>query len=116
MRMSNQKFETRYQVLFSQRWFILCLLLALSCVGQAQQDKSGSAKASLTGRYDGTAKNKAEDVITVSINLTEKDGALSGMINSSHGDFPITGGSRSGDAVTIEFDAGGPGSISLHQT
>jgi len=38
--------------------------------------------------YDGHCENKAEDVITVSINLTEKDGALSGMINSSAWRFP----------------------------
>ena len=71
-----------------------CLMVALCFVAQAQQDKSASAKTSLTGRYEGTAKNKAEEVITVSIDLTEKEGALSGTINSSHGDFPITGGSR----------------------
>ena len=38
------------------------------------------------------------------------------MINSSHGVFPITGGSHQGEAVTIEFDAGGPGTISFHLT
>jgi hypothetical protein len=36
------------------------------------------------------------------------------MIHSTHGDFPITGGSRKGDTVTIEFDAGGPGTIAAH--
>jgi hypothetical protein len=80
---------------------------------KAQQAKSGPAKASVSGHYEGAAKNKAEEVITVAIDLTEKEGALSGMIHSSHGDFPITGGSRQGEAVTIQFDAGGPGTISL---
>ena len=93
---------------------ILCLMLVLCCVALAQQGKSGSAKTDLTGRYEGTAKNKAEDVITVTIDLTEKEGALSGAIRSSHGDFTITGGTHKGDAVTIEFDAGGPGTIALH--
>lgn len=91
-------------------------MVALCFVAQAQQDKSAPAKASLTGRYEGTAKNKAEEVITVSIDLTEKEGALSGTINSSHGDFPITGGSHQGETVTIEFDAGGPGTISARLT
>jgi hypothetical protein len=93
---------------------ILCLALALCCVAMAQQGKSGSAKASVAGHYEGTAKNKAEDVITVALDLTEKDGALSGMIRSSHGDFNISGGTHQGDAVTIEFDAGGStGALSL---
>jgi hypothetical protein len=98
--------------------FIACLLLALCCVAQGQQnkDKSAPAKASLTGRYEGTAKSKADEVITVAFDLTEKDGVLSGTINSSHGDFPITGGSRQGENVTIEFDAGGPGTISMRVT
>jgi hypothetical protein len=98
---------------------LACLMLALCCVAQAQpdqaqQDKSAPAKASLSGHYEGSAKNKAEEVIPVSIDVEEKDGALSGMIHSTHGDFPITGGSRKGDTVTIEFDAGGPGTIAAH--
>ena len=93
---------------------VLGLVLAMACIALAQQGKNGSAKTDLTGRYEGTAKNKAEDVITVSIDLTEKEGALSGTINSSHGDFPITGGAHKGDAVTIEFDvSGSAGTISL---
>jgi hypothetical protein len=94
---------------------IVCLMLAMCCVALAEQGKNGSAKNDVTGRYDGSAKNKAEDVITVNLDLTEKDGALSGTIHSSHGDFTISGGSHKGDAVTIEFDAGGTaGTISLH--
>jgi hypothetical protein len=101
----------------AERWFLVCLMLALCCVAQAQKDKSAPAKTALTGRYEGTAKNKADEVITVAFDLTEKEGALSGTINSSHGDFPITGGSHEGDTVTIEFDAGGPtGTLSLHLT
>jgi hypothetical protein len=53
----------------------------------------------------------------VTLDLTEKEGALSGEIQSSHGNFTITGGSRKGDAVTVDFDAGGsPGTLSLRMT
>lgn len=114
MRRSQKRLGRCGRVLLAERLVILCLLPALCCVARALQGKSAPAKASLTGRYEGTAKNKAEEVITVSIDLTENEGSLSGTINSSHGDFTITGGSRQGETVTIEFDAGGPGgTISL---
>jgi hypothetical protein len=95
------------------RLLILCFVLG--CVALAQQPKS--AKLDLTGRYEGTAKNKAEDVITVTLDLTEKEGALSGAIHSSHGDFTILGGTHKDDAVTLDFDAGGSsGTLSLRLT
>ncbi|HYM79214.1 MAG TPA: hypothetical protein VE377_24780 [Candidatus Dormibacteraeota bacterium] len=115
--MSQRNFAKVCRTLVTERLPIVCLVLVVSCVALAQQAKSGPAKAAdLTGRYEGTAKNKAEEVITLAFELTEKDGALSGMIRSSHGDFPITGGTHKGDAVTIEFDAGGPGTITLRLT
>jgi hypothetical protein len=90
------------------------MMLAMASVALGQQPKSEPAKASLTGHYEGTAKNRAEEVITLSLELTEKDGALTGMIRSSHGDFTITGGSHHGEEATLEFDAGGPtGTITL---
>ena len=90
---------------------VFTFVLALCGVSQAQKDK---AKADVTGNYEGTAKNKTAEVIKVTFELTEKQGALSGMIRSDHGDFTITGGSHQGDTVTLEFDAGGPtGTITL---
>lgn len=80
------------------------------CAG-AQQGKNN---ADVTGKYEGTAKNAAGEVITVALDLTEKDGAISGTISSSHGDFPITGGSHQGKKVTLQFDAQGTsGTITL---
>jgi hypothetical protein len=113
--MSQKHFANAGRMLANKRLLIPCLMLVLCCVAQAQ--KSGPGKTNSTGRYEGTAKNKAEDVITVTLELTEKDGALSGEIQSSHGNFTITGGSRKGDAVTVDFDAGGsPGTLSLRMT
>ncbi|HZQ95183.1 MAG TPA: hypothetical protein VFA67_09250 [Candidatus Sulfotelmatobacter sp.] len=87
------------------------LLLLGVCSAIAQQAKS---KADLTGRYEGTAKNRAEEVIPVTLDLTEKDGAITGTISSSHGDFAITSGSRQGKTVTLQFEAEGTaGTISL---
>jgi hypothetical protein len=92
-------------------------VICLASLAIAQQNKTTASGASVTGHYEGTAKDRAENVITVALELTEKDGALSGMINSSHGDFTITGGSRKGEEVTIEFDAGGPvGTLTLRRT
>ena len=89
----------------AQRMLVLCLVLAPLCIAGAQ-DKNASAKG-LNGRYEGTAKNAAGDIITVAFELTEKDGAMSGMIRSDHGDFTITGGSHKGADVRLEFDTGG---------
>jgi hypothetical protein len=116
MKTSHKNVVERRRFLVVERWLVLSLMLAACCLAQAQQGKGKPAIGALTGRYDGTAKNKAEEVITVTIDLAEKEGTLSGMIKSSHGDFPITGGSRQGETVTIEFDAGGPGTISVRTT
>jgi hypothetical protein len=90
----------------------LVMMLALGSFGFGQG--KSTAKAALAGHYEGTAKNRVDEVITVNFDLAEKDGAVTGMIRSSHGDFTITGGSHKGDDVTLEFDAGGPvGTISL---
>ena len=101
----------------THRCLLSVALICLAALGLAEEKKTAAPAASVTGRYEGTAKNKAEEVITLTLDLTEKEGALSGMINSSHGDFPISGGSHKGEEVTIEFDTGGPvGTISLHIT
>jgi hypothetical protein len=115
--MSQKHFAKASRMAAHGSLLVSCLMLVLCAVALAQQGKSGAAKANSTGHYEGTAQNKAQDVITVTLDLTEKDGALSGEIQSSHGNFMITGGSRKGDAVTVEFDAGGsPGTLSLRMT
>jgi hypothetical protein len=95
---------------FSKGLVVVLLALGASIAG-AQQGKS---KADLSGRYEGTAKNGAGEIITVTLDLAEKEGAVSGTISSSHGDFPITSGSHQGKTVTLQFDAQGTsGTISL---
>jgi len=114
--MSQKKFARLAEMAIVRRMLVLCLVFILAplCVVVAQQGKNSSAKGSVTGRYDGTAKNKAEEVINVTFELTEKEGAMSGMIHSDHGDFTITGGTHHGEDVTLEFDANGStGTITL---
>jgi hypothetical protein len=110
----GQSFGKLRRKLVAEGFLILCALCALGCFVQAQDGKSAPAKSVVTGRYQGTAKNAAGEVIEVTFELTEKEGAMSGMIRSDHGDFTITGGSHHGEEVTLEFDAGGPtGTINL---
>ena len=102
------------QIMPLHRMLVLCVILALIGGAVAQQDKKAAAKGTVNGHYQGTAKNRAEETIQVTFELAEKEGAMSGMIRSDHGDFTITGGSHKGDDVTLEFDAGGPtGTITL---
>lgn len=90
---------------------VVCFLLAAFCAAGAQQAKD---KSGVTGRYEGTAKNRAQEIIDVTLDLTEKDGVVSGTINSSHGNFPINSGSHQGKKVTLQFEAEGTsGTISL---
>ena len=113
--MSPKNSSKARRILSTACLLISCLLLVSGSVAQAQQAKP--PKPNLTGRYEGIAKNKAEDVITVTLDLTEKEGALSGAIHSSHGDFTIIGGTHKDDAVTLDFDAGGSsGTLSLRLT
>jgi hypothetical protein len=98
----------------AERLLILLAVCALCGLAPAQDSKSAPAKSAVSGRYQGTAKNAAGELINVTFELTEKEGAMSGMIRSDHGDFAITGGSHRGEQVTLEFDAGGPtGTINL---
>jgi hypothetical protein len=107
---SSYRRPARFGVITTAQWMlIVCLLVAPLCVASGPQGKNGSAKGAVTGRYEGTAKNAAGDIITVSIELTDKDGAISGIIHSDHGDFNITSGTHKGDDVRLEFDTnGGP--------
>lgn len=104
----------------TKRGLIVCLMAAFCCVAGAQQnknapDKTAPAKADVTGHYEGSAKNGEGEVIPLTLELTEKEGAVTGMIRSSHGDFEISNGSHKEDAVTLGFDAQGTaGTISLH--
>ncbi len=92
----------------------VCVVLGLWCCAAHAQTKKEPAKAGVTGNYDGTAKNSQGEVIPVTFELTEKEGSISGMIRSSHGDFTISKGTHQGENVTLEFDTGGPtGTITL---
>ena len=112
---SSQKHSGKVrQILVTQCFLVVCIVVAVCSVAAAQQGKSAPANRALAPTYEGTAKNNAGELIPVTLELTEKEGALSGMIRSSHGDFTITGGSHHGEEVTIQFDAGGPtGTVSL---
>lgn len=106
MKSSNKRTAAPALMTTVQRILVLCLVLTPLCVAAGQQAKNAAAKG-VSGRYEGSAKNAAGDIITVAFELTEKDGAMSGVIRSDHGDFTITGGSHKGDDVRLEFDANG---------
>jgi len=93
---------------------LLFFFLSISIFAAAQpnsrpspQDKPATTGPSITEHFEGTAKNAEQQETPVTIDLIDTAGTLSGVIQSSYGDFAIVGGSRSGDAITIEFDLGG---------
>lgn len=106
MKMSFKRTAAPALMTTAQRMLVLCFMLVPLCLAHGQQAKNGAAKG-VNGRYEGSAKNAAGDIITLSFELTEKDGTMTGMIHSDHGDFTITGGSHRGDDMRLEFDTGG---------
>jgi hypothetical protein len=113
--MSKQNSHTRRVMSVLGSLLVLCFVVGVSFSEQGK--KNGAAKSDLTGRYEGTAKDNTDQLITVALDLAEKDGAITGTISSSHGDFSISKGSLQGDVVTLEFDADGTtGTISLKRT
>src|SRR6476646_6989554 len=101
----------------SPRWllcFVLCALFPASAQRRssnqplAQRERTNAAVGqSFMGHYEGTATNKAKQVIPLAIDLTDAGGNLSGEISSTFGLFRIVGGTHHADAITIEFDVGG---------
>jgi hypothetical protein len=73
---------------------------------RALQNKPAAAGA-LTEHYEGTAIGNEQQPIPVTIDLTQAGGTFSGEITSTYGTFAISGGTRSGDTITIQFDVNG---------
>ena len=103
-----QSLGTLQAKLVAERLLILLALCALCGFAPAQDSKSAPAKSAVTGRYQGTAKNAAGEVISVTFKLTEKEGAmeilqpeLSVAIQNSRESDPTTGISPSpADRIT----------------
>ena len=93
---------------------IACALHLHAAQASAQSRPTTPASSVLIGHYEGTATNKAQQIIPITIELTDTNGSFSGNINSTVGNFPIIGGSRQAESVTIHFDANGEtGTISV---
>ena len=73
MRTSRNKFGLAAETV--RQMLVLSLIVAPLCVATAQQDKKTASKSSVTGKYEGTAKNAAQEIIQLTFELTEKDGA-----------------------------------------
>lgn len=93
--------------LFLLTFVIAITLLAAAGAAPPAPKVGGEAHVSATGHYEGEATNKENQALAVIIDLQDTDGAFSGLITTPVGVFPITGGSRQGRSMTIEFDAGG---------
>lgn len=99
--------------------FLLTFVIAITLLAEASPapptpKPGGDVHVAATGHYEGEATNKENQALAVIIDLRDTDGALSGSITTPVGVFPITGGSRQGRSMIIEFDAGGQkGSITV---
>jgi hypothetical protein len=79
-------------------------------VGVYAGAQQGKNKADVTGKYEGTAKNAAGEVITVTLDLMEKDGAISGTISlGANGDNLVGTWSAGDDGGPVDVKKVGPG-------
>ena len=77
--------------------FVWCFLFALVCVGQT---------VGVSGRYEGAADVQPFGKLVLKGDIREKDGKLSGVINTPFGDAKIVEGNFKDGNVTLKLDSG----------
>jgi hypothetical protein len=96
-------------------WLGLIVLVAMLAVAwpapsfaQAQAVQAGTAlkPEAVAGKYQGTANTPSGDM-PLSVDLKTEKGTFAGTIESGQGPVAITGGSMTGDRVTLTIDMGG---------
>ena len=92
-------------------WLGLIVLVAMLAVAwpapsfaQAQAAQAGTAlkPEAVAGKYQGTANTPSGDM-PLSVDLKTEKGTFAGTIESGQGPVAITGGSITGDRVTLEM-------------
>jgi hypothetical protein len=78
--------------------FFLFILCAPSLFAQAND---------ISGKYEGTADVEGLGKLLIKAEIRQKDGKLSGVLNTPLGDAPIIEGVFSGDSMSLKIDAGG---------
>jgi hypothetical protein len=61
----------------------------------------------ISGRYEGTADVQGLGKLAIKAEIRQKDGKLSGVLNTPLGDAPIIEGAFSGGVMLLKIDAGG---------
>jgi len=91
-----------------------CFILIFSAVfaiaqpsPHQQRTLQNKPASGATDHYEGIATGGDQQDIPVSIDLSQGTASFSGEITSSYGTFAITGGTRDGDRITLQFDANG---------
>jgi hypothetical protein len=61
----------------------------------------------ISGRYEGTADVEGMGKLAIKAEIRQKNGKLSGVLNTPLGDAPILEGALAGGAMSLKVDAGG---------
>jgi hypothetical protein len=69
--------------------------------------KTRAKGSSITGRYVGKAQDKSMGTIDLSLQITEQDGQVSGVVSSELGVSRISSGEFKAGLLTLTFDVGG---------
>jgi len=95
--------------------FFLLVLTPLIVAGQNPNSATSKAPASLTGKYEGTAKGPNGDVV-LKLDLVDESGKFSGSITSPHGVHKIIKGSMADGTLSLELENNGsPAKLTLKQ-
>ena len=96
-----------------ERVSLFCILFFFSIFLLAQPHRAPpDSSDSVAGRYEGTATNKAGEVITVTLELKDAEGVLSGKI--IHRDSVLTGAERAEGKKMLVCVSRGQGSLTLN--
>ena len=86
---------------------VLAVLFAPLIISAQGSNAPQKAPASLTGRYQGTAKAPAGDDITMTLDIVEEAGKFSGSVTTSHGSFKVIKGQKTDSLLTLEAEGNG---------
>src|SRR5439155_25438346 len=85
---------------------VLAFLFAPLIISAQGSNAPQKAPASLTGRYQGTAKAPGGD-LAMTLDIVEEAGKFSGTVTTPHGSFKVIKGQKAAGLLTLDAEGNG---------